>query len=100
MRYDKKIIIHFTPKEEVFNPDLGRNESIESEPLIKYADISDLGLEKTHLLFGDVNIQIRIIRVLGLINEKINYIEYDGDKLLIKKVKRYRHDTVFYCYES
>lgn len=79
MRYDKKII--FVKREEgKYNPYLGEYEDDEDVETVKRANVTDLGIDRSVALFGSVEEEAKVIRLLRHYKDDWNFILIDGKK--------------------
>lgn len=79
MRYDKKII--FVKREEgKYNPDLGEYEDDKDVETVKRANVTDLGIDRSVVLFGSVEEGAKVIRLLRHYRNDWDFILIDGKK--------------------
>lgn len=79
MRYDKKII--FVKREEgKYNPDLGEYEDDKDVETVKRANVTDLGIDRSVVLFGSVEEGAKVVRMLRHYKDKWDFILIDDKK--------------------
>lgn len=79
MRYDKKII--FVKREEgKYNPDLGEYEDDKDVETVKRANVTDLGIDRSVVLFGSLEEGAKVVRMLRRYKNKWDFILIDGKK--------------------
>ena len=98
MRYDNIIYLVYV-KESLYNPELGRYEDETSIDDKRHANISKVSLERNRELFGDVDSDVIIIRIQGLVKENPDYIKIKDKSYNIIKKTTTRRDTAFYVRE-
>lgn len=98
MRYDN-IIYLFYVKEPLYSPKLGRYEDETTVDDKRYANISKASLERNKELFGDVDSDVIIIRLQGLVKGNPDYIKIKDKIYNIIKKTTTRRDTAFYVRE-
>ena len=98
MRYDNIIYLVYA-KESLYNPKLGRYEDETTLDDKRYANISKVSLERNRELFGDVDSDVSIIRLQGLVKGNPNYIKIKDKAYNIIKKTTTRRDTAFYVRE-
>lgn len=62
-------------------------------------NFSNLSVARTALEFGDVNIDMNVIRINFAETEKYTHAIVNGVRYLIVKTVVYKHDTAFYVQE-
>lgn len=95
MRYDNIIYLVYI-KETSYSPKLGRYEDEDSIDDKRYANISKVSLERNRELFGDVDSDVIIIRLQGLVKGNPDYIKIKDKPYSIIKKTTTRKDTAFY----
>lgn len=98
MRYDNIIYLVYT-KEPLYNPKLGRYEDETTVDDKRHANISKVSLERNRELFGDVDSDVIIIRLQGLVKGNPDYIKIKDKVYNIIKKTTTRRDTAFYIRE-
>ena len=98
MRYDNIIYLVYV-KEPSYSPKLGRYEDETSIGNTRYANISKVSLERNRELFGDVDSDVIIIRLQGLVKGNPDYIKIKDKAYNIIKKTTTRRDTAFYVRE-
>lgn len=98
MRYDN-IIYLVNVKKSSYNPKLGRYEDETSIDNERHANISKVSLERNRELFGDVDSDVIIIRLQGLVKGNPDYIKIKDKAYNIIKKTTTRRDTAFYVRE-
>lgn len=63
MRYDQKIIF-IVETEGGYDPEIGEHTEPTTDRKIKYANVTDLGTNRSKELFGDVKQGAKVIRLL------------------------------------
>lgn len=98
MRYDNIIYLVYV-KEPSYSPKLGRYEDETSIDDKRYANVSKVSLERNNELFGDVDSDVTIIRLQGLVKGNPDYIKTKDKAYNIIKKTTTRRDTAFYVRE-
>lgn len=98
MRYDNIIYLVYV-KESLYNPKLGRYGDETTVDNKRYANISKVSLERNRELFGDIDSDVTIIRLQGLIKTNPDYIKIKDKAYSIIKKTTTRRDTSFYVRE-
>lgn len=98
MRYDNIIYLVYA-KEPSYNPKLGRYEDETTVDDKRHANISKVSLERNRELFGDVDSDVTIIRLQGLVKGNPDYIKIKDKEYNIIKKTTTRRDTAFYIRE-
>lgn len=98
MRYDKKIVFVIETGGE-YDPELGEH----IEPAIvkteKMANITDLGTERSKVLFGDVKQGAKVVRLLRPYLKKWDYALIGNDKYKIVTGRQLRLKNTFILQE-
>ena len=94
MRYNHRITL---VKETggKYNPETGRNEPTEKDKTELPCNLSELGIERTNELFGQINSLIIVARLQRPYRKQADYALIDGVKYAIKRQSNYRRG-VFY----
>lgn len=98
MRYDNIIYLVYV-KESLYNPKLGRYEDETTVDDKRYANVSKVSLERNREIFGDVDSDVIIIRLQGLLKGSPDYIKIKDKLYNILKKTTTRRDTAFYIRE-
>lgn len=98
MRYDNIIYLVYAGASS-YNPKLGRYEEETTTDDKRYANVSRVSLERNKELFGDVDSDVIIIRLQGLVKGKPDYIKIKDREYAIIKKTTTRRDTAFYVRE-
>lgn len=94
MRYDKKIEI-VKPSQEIYNEITGDYELIDQQSIYKYANINNLGIERTNLVFGNLDTNGKIVRLKEVYNEEIETIIIDEVEHIVNKTLLLKGKTAF-----
>lgn len=94
MRYDKLIEL-VKNGEQIYNEITGDWELPDPQSEEVYANITDLGTNQSNLLFQDLNIDGKVIRLKQAYKKPIDYILIDGKEFLINKRQLVKNKTVF-----
>ena len=79
MRYDTEVTF-VVEKDGYYNPDIGEHAEPTKEETVRYANVTDLGTERSQVLFGDVKQGVKVIRLLRPYQKRWDYV-------LIREVK-------------
>lgn len=95
MRYDKRITF-VREIEGGFNPSTGNHDEGE---LIKEelpCNVSNLGINRTNELFGNIDTRIIVVRLQRNYERKFDYVLIDGIKYYVKRHIPHQYESVFY----
>lgn len=98
MRYDKKIIF-VTEKDGGYDPEIGEYTEPTKEKTIKRANITDLGTERSKVLFGDIKQGAKIVRLLRPYVKKWDYAFIDDIEYVIVTSRQLRLKNTFILQE-
>ncbi len=98
LRYDKKIVL-VAESNGGYDPTLGYAPTPQKSELLKYADISGLGVDRQQQLFGDIDKTRQVMRIQGVYKGSVTYIMFDGKKYDIETKRYHRNRTSFYVRE-
>ena len=94
MRYNERItLVKVTGRE--YDPETGKNKPEEEERIELPCNLSELGVERTNELFGQINSLIIVARLQRPYRKHADYALIDGVKYAIKRQSNYRRG-VFY----
>lgn len=73
MRYDTKLVF-IVGNGGYYNPDKGEHVDNEKVETIKYANVTDLGTDRSKVLFGDIQQGAKVIRLLRPYKKAWDYV--------------------------
>ena len=73
MRYDTKVTF-VIEKDSYYDPELGEHVEPTLDEKIKLANVTDLGTDRSKVLFGDIKQGAKVIRLLRPYTQKWDYV--------------------------
>lgn len=98
MRYDKKIIF-VIETEGGYDPDLGEHIEPTIDKVEKMANITDLGTERSKVLFGDIKQGAKVVRLMRPYLKNWDYAFIDDVKYKIVTSRKLRLKNTFILQE-
>ena len=99
MRYD--VEVNFIVKgEKVYDESTGNYIAGIDVPTPKWVNVSDLGEDRKKMLFGNLNVKAKVIRIQGVYTDKFDLIELGTSKYVVESAKHFRNESVFYVGEK
>lgn len=83
MRTAQRIRLVIETMDEVYNPDTGSYEGGTANEVVLPCFISDLGLERSMVVFGDYRKERKVVRLLRPYTNKVDYAMFDNQKYRI-----------------
>lgn len=94
MRYNDRITL-VVEKDGGYDPETGKNKEPEVEEVELPCNLSELGIERTSELFGQIDSTIVVARLQRPFRKYVSYAKIEGIKYKIKRQSNYRRG-VFY----
>lgn len=94
MRYDKRIML-VEEQGTRYNPDTGKEEQLDPIKTTLPANIGNLGLERRNELFGNIDVNIIVVRTQRPVTTEATYVLIDDSRYEIKAQSNYRRGVLF-----
>lgn len=94
MRFNRRITF-VAEYEGGYNPETGQHDEPRKEKDIVACNLSELGIERTNELFGQIDKKIIVARLQRPYHKPVDYVLIDEQKYIIKRQSDYRKG-VFY----
>lgn len=99
MRYDTKVTL-ISPRVRRYDPERGARLDAEATEWWVSAHISPQSTEQMLQLYGRVNQDAFLVRVLGRYGDPVEEVRIGEDRYTVTATKRFRHDTVWFVERS
>lgn len=99
MRYDTMVTLQVVKNQRSYDYKLGKYSDEVIEERSFHANLSTISKKRIKEMFGDVDSNVSIVRIQGVIDFTPSFIQINGVKYNILENIKTRRDTAFYITE-
>lgn len=99
MRYDAEVNF-IKDGSKTYDETTGNTITLPGTKVAKWVNVSDLGENRKKMLFGNLNVKAKVIRVQGVYTDKFDSLELGTSKYVVESAKHFRNESVFYVGEK
>jgi len=89
MRFNDKVVF-VQEGEETYNPNTGNYDLGEPTEMVEWANVSDSGMERSSMLYGDVKEGALTIRLRYVPPDDYDYIKYKNKKYVVDLFRQFK----------
>lgn len=99
MRYDCEVNF-IKDGSKIYDESTGNHVTLPGTQVTKWVNVSDLGEDRKKMLFGNLNVKAKVIRIQGVYTDKFDSIALGTSKYVVESAKHFRNESVFYVGEK